>query len=109
VWDKTTIMDSYLIYCLKFNNIKFLTHLINKYGSQFEFNELMVDCIKKSLEELQSKGWKKASIEKKGILTNFFMPMHAVVLSSDPNKLDLFITNSGDMNIQDSMGIKPLH
>jgi len=69
----------------------------------------MLDSIHKSYEHMQNKGCKKASIEKKGILTNYFMPMHAVVLSNDPRKLDIFIANSGDMNIQDSMGAKPVH
>jgi hypothetical protein len=42
--------------------------LIKTYGKQFEFNELMLDCLTKPLSDLKQKAWKKASIEKKGII-----------------------------------------
>lgn len=61
--------------------------MVKIYGKQFEFNELMLDCLTKPLSDLKKKAWKKASIEKKGIIQKYFYPMSAVCLSDDVNKL----------------------
>lgn len=69
----------------------------------------MLDCLTKPLSDLKKKGWKKASIEKKGIIQKYFYPMSAVCLSDDVNKLKYFIEQSGDINIIDSCQCKPIH